>query len=383
LSRRFVPLSSEIADDWDDLVAGSPDGWVFSLAPWQRLILAVEPWGLRDHSFAYYENGRLASVMPLQFSPHSHRMSSSGWGGSGPVLAGDLSPVARERVLRVTLEYAGAIARQAGAQFLDMAISPVTRSSVSSRWGVNPFVFYGFSDVSQISQVIDLSPSEDDLFGAVSPKTQPLLRRALKEGIEVRRIDWREFLDAYYVCHCETYTRTGVSPHPKAYFAGIANDIAPRGHAVLLAAFTRTGEAIAFHNSARFGEGALYHTGCSREQALEIGANHLLLWRSILSAKQDGMRWFDVGTIIPGTADPKLKGLTLFKTRFGGEPHRYLRCEMALLAAAPQKLAPVASSLQEAGEPEILVDAEQAGRRGLRWRIRRTVRRVLGRERKW
>ena len=97
-----------------------------------------------------------------------------------------------------------------------------------------------------------------------------------------------------------------------------------------------------------------------------------------LDAKGDGMRWFDVGTIIPGTADPKLKGLTLFKTRFGGVPHRYLRCEMALPAAAPMELAPVAPSLQEAGEAGVSVSKEQPVRRGHGARIRRAIRRALG-----
>lgn len=335
MSRKFRSLSPEIADEWDALVAGSPDGWVFSLASWQRLILAVEPWGLRDYSFAYFENARLVSVMPLQLSPLNGRMTSSGWGGSGPVIAGEIDGAARERVLRVTLEHARALAEASGAPMLDMAISPVTRSSIAQKWGVNPFVFYGFKDTSHLSQVLDLSASEDQLFNAISPKTKPLLKRALDNGIEVRRVDWGEFLDAYYACHCDTYTRTGVNPHPKAYFAGIAREIAPRGQAILLAAFTAAGEPIAFHNAARFGDATVYHTGCSRSQALDLGANHLLMWRSIALAKQDGLRWFDVGTIIPGATDAKLKGLTLFKTRFGGEPHRYIHCEMELRVHSP------------------------------------------------
>ena len=347
MSRQFRPLSPEIADDWDALVEGSPDGWVFSLAGWQRLILAVEPWALRDHSFAYYENAKLVAVMPLQFSPHSGRMSSSGWGGSGPVIACGLEGAARERVLRVTLDHARALAEEVGAPVLDMTISPVTRTSIALRWGVNPFVFFGFKDSSQISQVIDLSASEEQLFDAVSPKTKPLLQRARDHGIEVRRVDWAEYLDAYYACHCETYTRTGVTPHPRAYFSGIAQQIAPRGNAVLLAAFTAAGEPIAFHNAARFGEGAFYHTGCSRSEALEFGANHLLLWRSLVLAKQDGVRWFDVGTIIPGATDPKLKGLTLFKTRFGGEPHRCMHCEMELSVSAPALEAAPAENCDE------------------------------------
>jgi hypothetical protein len=65
VNQRFVALTPEIAGDWDRLVRDSPDGWAFSLSGWQRLILAVEEWQLRDHSFALCENERLVSVMPL------------------------------------------------------------------------------------------------------------------------------------------------------------------------------------------------------------------------------------------------------------------------------------------------------------------------------
>src|SRR3546814_11204033 len=94
-----VPRAEIPADEWDDVVQGSPDGWVFGLYGWQELILAVERWGLQDHSFALRENGRLVAVVPLQFSPNGGVMASSGWGGAGPTLCGSLSDKARRRVM--------------------------------------------------------------------------------------------------------------------------------------------------------------------------------------------------------------------------------------------------------------------------------------------
>ena len=283
-----------------------------------------------DHSFAVSENGQLVAVMPLQYSPHTKRMTSSGWGGSGPVIRGDLEGVVRERVLRLTLDYARAQAETAAASVLDIAISPASRAALSQHWGVNPFIFYGYRDVSLLSQVVDLSPTPEQLFAALPKKTRYVLRKLSSSGVQIRRVEWRHYLDTYYKVHRETYIRTGVSPHPKSYFAGIACEMAPRGHAVLLAAFSADGEAIAFNNTARFGEGAFYHTGCSRSQALNLDANHLLLWHAMLAAKEDGIRWFDLGTINPLADDPKLKSLSIFKTRFGGEPHRFFRCELTL-----------------------------------------------------
>jgi hypothetical protein len=335
VSQRFVALTSEIASDWDGLVQESPDGWAFSLTAWQRLILTVEKWQLRDHSFALYENNRIVSVMPLQSSANSKQMASSGWGGSGPVVTKEVNAAERERIIEKTVEHARELARSNGASTLEFAISPVTQTSIAARWGVNPFVRFGFEDKSQISQVIDLSPSEATLHESLDPDCRRILRRAEEARIEVREVDWLEYLDQYYEFHQDTYIRTGVSPHPKEYFFGMAKYMAPLRHSVLFAAFAPTGDAIAFVNTARFGTGAIYHTGCSREAALRNGANYSALWHAILSAKRDGYRWFEVGPIFPHTDVPKLKGLTEFKTKFGGEPHRFFRCEMPLAGAGP------------------------------------------------
>src|SRR5262245_29798055 len=107
---RFVPLAEMIADEWDKLVYGSPDGWAFSLSGWQRLILRVPEFQLRDHSFATYENGSLIAVMPLQSNAAANLTASTGWGGSGPVLAGYLNDRQRARIFELTIEHSREIA---------------------------------------------------------------------------------------------------------------------------------------------------------------------------------------------------------------------------------------------------------------------------------
>jgi len=323
---RFQGLSPEIAQEWDGLVRQSDDGWPFALSGWQRLILAVPEWGLSDHSFALRENGRLLAVTPLQFNASSRVMASSGWGGSGPIIASGLSPKHRHRVLRAVFQYAETLCKERGAERLEFWTSPVTRSSVGASWGVNPFVFHGFEDRSGVSQVIDLSPKDDDLWRAVSETARHAVRKARSAGYTVAQEPWPELLDAYYETHATTYRRTGVAPHPRAYFAGIAAELWPQGHAVLWVARDAGGMPVAFHNAIWFGEGSLYHTACSTEQALNAGANYLLFWHALLGAKAAGVRWYDCGEIFPGQVGDKRTGLTTFKTKFGGEAHRSFRC---------------------------------------------------------
>lgn len=340
MSFTFPPITEIGEEEWDRLVRASPDGWVFSLHGWQRLVTAVEPWGFQERGFAVMEGRRLLAVMPLHWRPSHGITASSGWGGSGPVIDGTLGRNERDRVMAAALAHAEELARQDGAETIEMSCWPVTVSSLANRWAVNPFELHGYEERSRLSQVIDLSVGEEALWNGLSQTTRRWIRKAQDRGFNVRKVDWADAVDSYYQIHCETYRRTGVEPHPRTYFAGIARYNAPSGASVLFAALNDAGKPAAFHNDARLMHGAYYHTGCSHDVAQELGLNYLLMWEAIADAARSGFLWYDVGWIFPSTADSKLRGLTDFKTRFGGEPHRAFYGVRRLAKSATAQSAP-------------------------------------------
>ena len=296
---------------------------MFSLFDWQELILSVNLWKLADYSFGLQLGGELVAVVPLQCDERSRTMGSSGWGGSGPVISAQSVVKARHKIMNAALEHSLQLAQQCGAAAFSLSVSPVTKTSVSAAWGVNPFVFHNLKDQSGLSQVIDLNASRDELWAALSADARYQIRKAQNLGMIVERADWGVSLDRYYDLHCETYQRTNVTPHPKEYFAGIAEHMAPGGYSVLWQCRSPHGQPMAFHNACWFGEGACYHTGASTAEAGKTGASYLLFWSAMMGAKASGIHWYDCGAIYPGdSATAKQKGLTLFKTKFGGQPHR-------------------------------------------------------------
>jgi lipid II:glycine glycyltransferase (peptidoglycan interpeptide bridge formation enzyme) len=321
----FVERSNIAEADWNDVVLDSPDGWVFALFAWQDLIVAVSEWGLRDHSFAVAAEGRLIAAVPLQFNPGTGGLGMSAWGGCGPIIRERIAGQQKSDLLNRIYENCRNIAVREKAARLEFAQSATTNACISNRYGVNHSLFHGFEDRSGLTQVIDLTPSLDDLWSGLSKNARNIIRRAEKSGFYATQVDWLEHLDRYYALHCETYKRTGVAPHPYAYFSGIAEKMGPSGHAALFAAFDDRGEVLAYHNDACFSSGALYHTGCSASNAQDKGANYLLLWRAIVASKEAGRMVYEVGPIFPNASDPKQRGLTLFKTRFGGSPRRAMR----------------------------------------------------------
>lgn len=326
---KFVERVNVLGKAWDDVVENSDDGWVYALFDWQQVILSVKEWGLQDASFAVEVDGELAAVIPLQFHPAGRSLGISAWGGCGPIIRNSILGHLRSEISAAIFARCREVAVEWDAVTLEFSQSAVTAACLSNTYGVNHAIFHGFEDRSGLTQVIDISQSHDRLWNNVSKNARNIIRRAERAGLRVEQVEWAEHVSEYYGLHCETYRRTGVTPHPLRYFSGIAESMAPRGYAVLSAAFDAKGRVLAYHNDASFGPGRLYHTGCSADSAQESGANYLLLWNSIIGAKRAGKIAYEVGPIFPGSLDAKQRGLTFFKTRFGGAPRRALRSSLS------------------------------------------------------
>jgi hypothetical protein len=338
-SFEFIPRQQISRFQWDGLVSESPDGWVFSLWGWQELILQVPRWDLKDHSFGVVCAGSLVAVVPLEYCPNSRALLSSGWSGSGPVISKRFGPKQRQEIIKFIIEHCKEVAKSCGAHKIGYSASPVTQSSLAASWGVNPFEMCGMRDCSRLSQVVDLSLPESELWNGLSELAKRKIRKARASGYQTERSCWIDNLEQYYEMHTKTYLRTRESPHPREYFSGIAHHLSKEGYSVLWRALDNQGNVCSFHNMARFKEGAYYHTGCSISAAAELGVNYLLFWEAMLGAKKMGVRWYDAGWIFQHSATVKQKGLTHFKTRFGGEAHRSFFAELDLLPPESNRLA--------------------------------------------
>lgn len=331
---QIVPRSADIKSQWDALVRSSPDGWAWGLYDWQDVALSYERLGLQDRGFALSAPSGLVAVMPLHIIPAERRLASSGFGIAGPMLAPGLSERQRRKVLTALFDAVFEIARNEECVAIDVGASPVCTSSLESRWGVNPFLEFGFRDVSEVTRIIDLRDDVQTLYAALSDDAKQKIKRAENLGYRVSRASWPDLLDDYYRVHRETYHRTGVLPHERSYFEGIANKMAASGYSQLWAGFGPDGRPVAFHNAARFNQAGYYHTGCSETACLDSGVNFLLLWRAILGAKEDGCSWYEVGHVFPGVAEGKSRGLTVFKSKFGGKMHRHFLGRLDIERAA-------------------------------------------------
>ena len=337
-----IDLCAEIdPQEWDAAVMASDDAWLFHTSAW--LEMTAEVWPVENLYVTARQNGRIVGGFPVQVDRlpgwlRWREAYSSRMGCSGPFVIREVAGKTRRRVLEALSEAVKAWARSERIDRLACALPPLAESNLRNLHGVNPLAFLAWEDVSTHTRIINLAKPESELWSDLSADARYNIRAAESAGYRVERAEWPAMLDEYYRVHVETYYRTGAQPHPKAYFQGIASRIAPAGNAVLWVCLDQEGSPVGFHNCGRFAGGAVYWSGCSRTEHLDRGVNYLLVWHALRGAKTDGCHAYDIGEVFPGASSGKLHGLSVFKSKFGGELYRLYRGELRFLAPWPRRV---------------------------------------------
>ena len=326
-------------DAWDAFADASPEAWL-----WHRFRFcdALGHWtGSKDASFGVRANGRLIAIVPLRvLSRRRLRTLELSYLESvgGPALVDGLGHRLAKRARDRAFAYAQTCARGARIHLRVVLppLAPALRGEHAPR--VNPLLESGLDNTLTQTWIVDLSPGVEALWAGLEGRARTAVRKAEREGVTVRaaRAD-RADLDAYYLLHLATVTRTGVAPHPRAYFEEIWRSFVPLGLADVLMA-ERDGAIIAARNFGVYKQAAWTWTAAGLDEAGPLGANALLQWEALRRHAGAGVEWSETGEAFPGTSDAKERGLTAFKKSFGGELCPVYRGQMDLRSPLIRRL---------------------------------------------
>jgi lipid II:glycine glycyltransferase (peptidoglycan interpeptide bridge formation enzyme) len=155
---------------------------------------------------------------------------------------------------------------------------------------------------------IDLTKSEDDLFGAMRSKTRQYIRKAEREAIEIVRDTTGEWLPACYEIFRETAQRAQFGLHPRSYYDAIFRLCDPERHYLYIA--RREGQPLAFLWMACAGRFAVELYGGVSDAGQEYKSNYLLKWHAIREMRADGYQVYDLNGRVND-------GISQFKQGFG------------------------------------------------------------------
>ena len=309
--------------EWDTFVDSAGEAWL-----WHRfdLVDALSTWrGRTDLSFALVDLGakrRVVAVVPC------HRVASKSGRAlninaldslGGPACRNCLPAASRQRVLKRIREHLIVLAREHGSGEIVVALAPMAPALCGEDCPrVNPLLELGFANTLTQTWVIDLRQGKNALWERMEGRARTAVRKAEKSGVSIRRADGNGDLDIYYDLHCETYRRTGVPPHPRAYFEAIWRNCFVQGLAQVWIA-EHDGKAVAAENFGVYKNAAIYWTGASTRVGLKVEANSALQWAAMQWMVENGLEWYETGEAFPQAVEGKTKGLNDFKQSFGGE----------------------------------------------------------------
>ncbi|NBF40559.1 MAG: peptidoglycan bridge formation glycyltransferase FemA/FemB family protein [Spirochaetes bacterium] len=175
--------------------------------------------------------------------------------------------------------------------------------------------------------IIDLTPEEEALLGAMKPKTRYNVRLAGKRGVDVRAGRVRapadkpaDDLDRWYELYRETAERDRIAIHSPAYYRALFDTAgAYPGVDLSLLVAEHEGELLAGIIVLRFGGTATYLYGASSNHKRNLMAPYALQWEAMRRSREAGAAHYDLFGVPPAD-DPghPMHGLYRFKTGFGG-----------------------------------------------------------------
>ena len=158
--------------------------------------------------------------------------------------------------------------------------------------------------------ILDLSVSQDEIFrGFHKDSIQRKIRRAEREGLTYEEGRSKQFLDQFYKLLLHTRRRHHLPPQPRAWFDNLVSCL---GDQLKIRIASKDGQPMASILTITYKDVMVYKYGCSDAKYHNLGPMHLLFWKSIQEAKDNGFKQFDMGR-----SDADNAGLVEFKDRWG------------------------------------------------------------------
>ena len=316
---------------WDPFSIESDDAWFWHSTDWMDY--AQEYAGdlfVADRSFFIMENGNVMAICPLfvEWSPFSEDAKQFTCSGSLavplalPAMANGLSDAKRREVLAFYLETLKSISVEEGVSYVSLRMSAIAKSNIEIDMpSANRLLRYGFTDLSYVTRVIDLSPTEATLWSDIRKGHRADIRRAEK------------------TCQINVWDQTNITPEKFNEYQELHRKDMGRmtrsqrtfdltfswieqGSAILAEA-NHQGHGIGFSLFVTHGNGALYGSSCRDPEFMSVPASHLIQWGIMRWLKQHGFRWYETGPQafapqLHDLATDKSVSISSFKNGFGG-----------------------------------------------------------------
>lgn len=171
--------------------------------------------------------------------------------------------------------------------------------------------------------LVDISKSDIDILNNMKPKTRYNIKLAAKNQISIKISKNIDDIKIFNQLNQETTRRRQFKSHSQKYYTKQLDALGQTNSMELIIAYWQdiplSALLITF-----FGKTATYLHGASNWLYKNKMANYAAQWSAISRAKEKNCTYYNLGGINYNNQHPSLKGITKFKTGFGGEVVEYI-----------------------------------------------------------
>ncbi len=243
------------------------------------------------------------------------------------------------------VEAVAALIRRDRLSVFAIKIEPDVVDSVGVReqWSARGLVKSYNIQVNDSTAILDVTPDENPLLRSLHSRGRNAIRRAIREGVEVRNVEGNEeTFQAMYSMICTAQQgKLSATPRPYEYYRSFWEKFLTAGFGRFLFVY-EDGKPSVGAFVVRYGRKGTYKDGGSVPHRNQYGDSHLLQWTAINQLKAEGITEYDFCGTPPAE---RLKdkshphhGMGLFKTSFTKTVTDFAGCYDLVLSPVKYRL---------------------------------------------
>ncbi len=177
---------------------------------------------------------------------------------------------------------------------------------------------------AEVSWILSLNKSEDELLMGMRKTTRYLIRKAQKNGVIIKKTKTKKAIGSFLKIYSVMTKEKGIVPH-----TGIEeefNEFVKDDKAIIIEGYYKKkllGAALILF----YGDEGIYHHSAHLRET-DIPVSYLMQWEAILESKKRGMKTYNFWGVEPtGNKKHPWYGLSLFKMGFGGSLRQFIRAK--------------------------------------------------------
>ena len=281
---------------WDDILLATPGYTFFHSSAWSKII--SESYQYTPKYFTIFGHGKFLALLPVM----EVRSFLTGHRGVSLPFTDYCEPLLSEEVkFQAIYDYVVGYGREANWKFVEIRGG---QSFFSNRLPSN----------SYFGHTLSLSGDVDKLFSSFKDNVRRNIKKAIKEGVEVRISNSLASIKEFYRLNCLTRKEHGLPPQPYYFFNKLHDTIYSNSGFVTLA--FHNGQCIAGAIYFHLGDKAIYKYGASEKKYQHLRANNLVMWEAIKWYCKNGY-----ASLCFGRTDTGHQGLRQFKAGWGAKEY--------------------------------------------------------------